>query len=205
MGGNINVTSQVGKGTTFTVLIPDESSLNITMSPNGTSSTEESPHHIRAPATEIQSQSQNENPNSSYKVDLLEFYFSTEHPPRVLVVDDSPINQKVISTILSRAGCIAMTASNGEEAVNHFVQNSFDVVLMDLIMPVMNGFEATQAIRKRESELKLKPTPIIALSGFSQEREKQKAFDVGMNCYLVKPIRSNELFTRLSDLLHPAA
>jgi CheY-like chemotaxis protein len=67
----------------------------------------------------------------------------------------------------------------------------------------MNGFEATKAIRQRESQLQLKPVPIIALSGYTQEREREAAKIAGMNDYLAKPVRSRDLFDKIAAFFSP--
>lgn len=102
---------------------------------------------------------------------------------RVLVVDDNMMNIMVVKVILSEYEIILSEATNGEQAVAFLEKNPTDLILMDLKMPVLDGFQATNIIRKK---LKL-TTPIIALTANSIEEEKIKCLELGMNDYLTKP------------------
>lgn len=102
---------------------------------------------------------------------------------RVLVVDDNMMNIMVVKVILSEYEITLSEATNGEQAVAFLEKNSTDLILMDLKMPVLDGFQATNIIRKK---LKL-TTPIIALTANSIEEEKIKCLELGMNDYLTKP------------------
>ena len=102
---------------------------------------------------------------------------------KVLVVDDSMMNRMVVSVILNDLGIIVSEAEDGEQAISFLENNACDLILMDLKMPILNGFEATKIIRE---ELKL-TIPIIALTGNSIEEEREKWLEVGMNHYLSKP------------------
>ncbi|WP_439131683.1 response regulator [Polaribacter sp.] len=101
----------------------------------------------------------------------------------VLVVDDSIMNRMVVNVVLEDLGVNVYEASDGEQAVNFLKNNTTDLILMDLKMPILDGFEATKAIRQ---ELKL-TTPIIALTANSLEEEREKCLELGMNYYLSKP------------------
>jgi CheY-like chemotaxis protein/HPt (histidine-containing phosphotransfer) domain-containing protein len=109
----------------------------------------------------------------------------------VLVVEDNPSNQMVVAAMLKSLGCRFDVAVNGEEAVNMVREVPYDVVLMDCCMPVMDGFEATVAIRRMGSEGR-QPT-IIALTANAIHRSLKKCLEAGMDDYLSKPIRSREL------------
>lgn len=102
---------------------------------------------------------------------------------RVLVVDDNMMNIMVVKVILSEYEITLSEATNGEQAVAFLEKNPTDLILMDLKMPVLDGFQATNIIRKK---LKL-TTPIVALTANSIEEEKIKCLDLGMNYYLTKP------------------
>lgn len=102
---------------------------------------------------------------------------------KVLVVDDSIMNRMVVSVILNDLEVLVAEAENGKQAINFLKKNTTDLILMDLKMPILNGFEATKIIRE---ELKL-TIPIIALTGNSIEEEREKCLEVGMNHYLSKP------------------
>ncbi|WP_397446194.1 response regulator [Polaribacter sp. R77954] len=102
---------------------------------------------------------------------------------KVLVVDDSIMNRMVVSVILNDLEVLVAEAEDGKHAINFLKKNTTDLILMDLKMPILNGFEATKIIRE---ELKL-TIPIIALTGNSIEEEREKCLEVGMNHYLSKP------------------
>lgn len=101
----------------------------------------------------------------------------------ILLVDDSMMNRIVASVILKDFEIKVSEVTNGEQAITFLENTPCDLVLMDLQMPVLNGFEATNIIRKK---MKLS-TPIIALTANSIEKEKQKCLEIGMNYYLTKP------------------
>jgi polar amino acid transport system substrate-binding protein len=112
---------------------------------------------------------------------------------RILVAEDNPTNQKVIVLLLKKFGCSADVAMNGFEAVRAAGVASFDAILMDCQMPVMDGFEATSEIR-RMSEAHV---PIIALTANALEGERERCIEAGMDDYLSKPVRSEELLKKL--------
>ncbi len=101
----------------------------------------------------------------------------------ILVVDDSIMNRMVVKVVLDDLGVIVTEVADGEQAVNFLKNNTSDLILMDLKMPVLDGFEATKIIRQ---QLKLK-TPIIALTANSIDEEREKCLELGMNYYLSKP------------------
>lgn len=108
---------------------------------------------------------------------------------RVLVADDDQINRTVFDGLLNLAGCMDVTlVKNGLEAVQIFSQKNFDLVLMDISMPVLNGMEATEKIRNYERREGRGQTPIIAVTAHALKGDKEKFMDVGMNDYLAKPI-----------------
>ncbi len=110
----------------------------------------------------------------------------------VLVVDDSPESLGMINMALDEAGIAVLIALNGQQAMNVLEQVTPDVILLDAVMPVMDGFECAREIRK-----KLPLTPIIFMTGLSEVEDIVKAFDVGGNDYIVKPIRPEELLVRI--------
>jgi PAS domain S-box-containing protein len=106
--------------------------------------------------------------------------------PRVLVVDDNPVNQRVASGLLQRLGCRVDVAANGQEAVDTLDSIPYDLVFMDCQMPVMDGFEATREIRRREGgELH---STIIAMTANAMERDREMCMEAGMDDYISKPI-----------------
>ncbi len=110
----------------------------------------------------------------------------------VLVVDDSPESLSMINMALDEAGIAVLIALNGQQAMNVLEHMTPDIVLLDAIMPVMDGFECAGEIRK-----KLPLTPIIFMTGLSDVEHIVKAFDAGANDYIVKPIRPEELLVRI--------
>jgi CheY-like chemotaxis protein len=113
---------------------------------------------------------------------------------RVLVVEDNPTNQKVIVLRLEKLGCRADVAQNGREAVDAVAVVAYDVILMDCQMPVMDGFEATAHIRRRGG----RRVPIIALTANAMEEDRERCLQAGMDDYLSKPVRNQELSEKLS-------
>src|SRR5260370_24336913 len=107
----------------------------------------------------------------------------------ILVVDDSEENRLLIGEYLKDFGCRLEFAENGQIAIENVCLNAYDLVLMDLRMPVMDGYEATRRIRGWEEEQGCAPTPIIALNASVLEAELQMAIDAGCTAALRKPIR----------------
>jgi CheY-like chemotaxis protein len=118
---------------------------------------------------------------------------------KFLLVDDNFINLKILSTYMSKLGRPFVTAVNGLEAVEAFcaAPESFSCVLMDISMPVMDGFEATRRIRDYEREKGLPLTLILALSGLASASAQQEAYASGVNKFLAKPVKLQELKTLL--------
>ena len=125
---------------------------------------------------------------------------------RILVVEDNAVNQKVIMHILHNRGHTVALAGNGREALAALEQAMFDVVLMDVQMPEMDGFEATAAIRARESELRPDGShiPIIAMTAHAMAGDRDRCLASGMDSYIAKPIDTDELLAAIYRLA-PAA
>lgn len=119
---------------------------------------------------------------------------------KILVAEDDAFNQKLVNLLLTRYGASVTFADNGLEALAKLEQDTFDVVLMDLHMPAMNGFEATLEIRKQARYAQL---PVIALSAGVTDEEKQSCLSVGMNDFVAKPINKVELLATLERWLRP--
>ena len=109
----------------------------------------------------------------------------------VLLVEDNPANQKLATYILQDRGHEITIAGDGYEAIRLTEQHTFDVILMDVQMPGMNGLEATAAIRKREGGATR--VPIIAMTAFAMEKDRERCLDAGMDGYLSKPISAAEM------------
>ncbi|MGR4999793.1 ATP-binding protein [Vibrio celticus] len=120
---------------------------------------------------------------------------------RILIVEDNLMNQKIASFFLEQAGYEYLIASNGQEAVDVITQGAqFDAILMDCMMPVMDGITATRAIRQWEADQQVTPLPIIALTASVLEEDIKDCFEAGMNAYLPKPYKSHQLYDLFSSL-----
>ena len=111
---------------------------------------------------------------------------------RILVAEDNAVNQKLIARLLEKRGHNVKIAANGREALGALEQGTFDLVLMDLQMPEMDGFEATDELRKRE-KLSALHTSVIALTAHAMKGDRERCLNAGMDGYLSKPIRAKEL------------
>lgn len=125
----------------------------------------------------------------------------------ILVAEDNFFNQQVIEGILSGWGCGVIIANNGDEVIKILETKTFDLILMDIQMPGMDGFEATRIIREREMQTKVH-TPIIALTAHTSNEDKGKCIAAGMEGYVSKPIDEDKLWNEIekffpSDLFEP--
>lgn len=120
----------------------------------------------------------------------------------ILVVEDNEINQLVIRELLQRAGCRVRLAENGAQALSEVDRSEPDAVLMDCQMPVMDGFEATRALRMQERHRDL---PIIALTANAMESDRQMCLEAGMNDFVSKPASLEDLVAALARSIRPAA
>ncbi|MHC4954052.1 MAG: hybrid sensor histidine kinase/response regulator [Planctomycetota bacterium] len=114
---------------------------------------------------------------------------------RILLAEDGPVNREVVVRFLERRGHSVVVATNGQEAVDTLPTEPFDVVLMDIQMPLMNGYEATAAIREREKASGTQEhIPIIALTAHAMKGDEAQCRAAGMDGYLAKPFRAGELY-----------
>ncbi len=120
----------------------------------------------------------------------------------VLVAEDNAVNQLLIVRLLEKLGHVAVLANNGQEAVDAYTRQPFDLVLMDVQMPVMDGLSATEAIRRHEA---LRPgrgrLPIMALTAFALHGDRERCLAAGMDDYLTKPIKPADLAATLRRLV----
>jgi len=116
----------------------------------------------------------------------------------ILLVEDNEINQHIACELLEKKGVNVTVANNGEEAVDILMQQSFDLVLMDIQMPVMDGYEATTVIRRNLTKQVL---PIIAMTAHAMTEDKERCFSAGMNDHLAKPIEPDALYQVLAKYL----
>jgi CheY-like chemotaxis protein len=119
-------------------------------------------------------------------------------PLHILLVEDSPDNQVLVQSYLKSTQYQVDVAEHGGVAVEQFKQGHYDVILMDMNMPVMDGYEATRAIRAWEHEQDLAETQIIALTALALREEGEKILDAGCNAHLTKPIKRQTLL----EVLH---
>jgi len=117
---------------------------------------------------------------------------------RILLVEDNKINQLVVNEMLTQAGLVVNVANNGKEALEELERNEYELVLMDIQMPEMDGLTATRLIRQHKE---LDWLPIVALTAHAMNEDYQKSMEVGMNAHITKPINSRELFFCLAEWL----
>ena len=117
---------------------------------------------------------------------------------RILIIDDSPTDTRVFSSVLERNGFTVLTAGSGEEGVERAHAELPDLILMDVILPGMNGFQATRAL-SRDDETKAIPVLIVSTKGM--ETDKAWGLRQGAKDYIVKPPREDELIARINALL----
>ncbi len=172
MGGEITVQSEPGKGSTFTATVDIGALLGVEIHTSPASD-----GVIAAPNTPTQAP-------------------IVLPPSRALVVEDGQVNRKLIGLILRRAGVEVATAENGQIALDLVQQQQFDVVLMDMQMPVMDGYTATCHLRAMGIT-----TPIIALTAHAMSADEQKCRQAGCSAYLSKPVNAARLLQTIADAL----
>jgi len=185
MGGHIAANSSVGEGTVFTLTINAETAPTSTA---GNSPREED--QIRTTTDSFDASRQNDagfeqSPDTN-----------TTTTPKILVVDDSDTNRDLVQLVLRRAGARVEGAENGLDAVQAAIRESFDLILMDMQMPVMDGYSATREIRAQGIDV-----PIIALTAFARDFDEQKCLAAGCNGHLTKPIDSDHLLSAAQRVL----
>jgi len=173
MKGQIGVESKPGEGSTFHFTVK-----------LGVGSVSKEPAPTAADSSTTLGQPKGERPAAAHPARF--------EPLRVLVAEDSPANQKLAVGLLRKRGHEVVLANNGKEAVEAFQAGDFDLVLMDVQMPEMDGFEATESIRKVEHD---EPhTPIIAMTAHAMKGDRERCLEAGMDGYIAKPIRAQALY-----------
>ncbi len=164
MGGEIGVISKPGEGATFwfTVLFEERSITDPAL---------EEERAAAAVSAYIES--------------------ANSRPARILLVEDNPVNQQIALVQLQKLGHSVRAASNGSDALGAFENETFDLILMDCQMPVMDGYEATAEIRSREGDLG--HIPIIAMTANAMQGDRERCLEAGMDDYISKPIRPADL------------
>lgn len=119
----------------------------------------------------------------------------------ILVVEDNLVNQKVLATLLRKRGYEVDVANDGAQAVQRAAEKEYGLILMDLQMPVLDGYEAARLIRSLTHPSR---PPIIAVTAYTMNGEKRHCLEAGMNGYLAKPVDSDQLFDCVERCLRAA-
>ncbi len=139
--------------------------------------------------------------NSEYKSSDNQTKYEDRKKIHILVAEDNLVNQKLVVRILEKAGYSVKVANDGEEALEGLKKGHFDIVLMDIQMPNMDGIEATQEIRNSTDNTLNSEIPIIAVTAHAFEENKKRCLKAGMNSCVTKPFKSEELFKEIEKLL----
>ena len=141
------------------------------------------------------------NTRASLQGETFDSYISMIRGAKILLVEDNEMNQDLATEILHKYGMSVVIANNGQEALDHLAVDTFDGVLMDCQMPIMDGYTATGKIREQDQ---FKNLPIIAMTANAMVGDKEKAIAAGMNDYISKPINFNQMFKTMSKWIVPA-
>ena len=141
-----------------------------------------------------------QDPAPEIDEDATDFTLSRATRGKILLVEDNLANQKFASLLLSKMGYNADIAGDGNEAIRLWQEQEYDLILMDCLMPNMDGYEATQQIRAAEGNADR--IPIIALTANASEVDREKCHRAGMNEVITKPYRKQELADTLDRWLH---
>ena len=183
MGGEISAESETGVGSTFSFSIPIEKQCTR----SGQTSFEFSKMEKRPNFDDEMNDTRDELVRARIQIKDL------TQTPRILLVEDNRVNQTVAIRLLRKLGCEAETVSDGQDALTKLAVSDFDLVLMDIQMPVMDGLEATAAMRKVEQEEDRPRTPVIAMTAHALEGDRERCIKGGMDGYITKPIHIHEL------------
>jgi PAS domain S-box-containing protein len=176
MGGSIAIESEENRGSTFYFTIP----FSLPEEKGATNKESKLANSGEKPPDQILGKDSNRGLN-------------------ILLVEDKPMNRKLAKIYLEKKGHNVSMASNGKEALEVHKSRQFDLILMDIHMPVMDGFEATTRIRAREKE-RGRHTPIIAITAYAREEDRAKCLEAGMDYYISKPINPEELYNVLTQI-----
>jgi PAS domain S-box-containing protein len=181
MGGTLNVTSRPGEGSTFTAVLPFVRGQREAVAEDPTAGL----GRLLGPAATA--------PRAEWA------RVKASRPLSVLLVEDNPVNQRLAMEILSRRGHVVVVAENGRVALERIERRHFDIVLMDVQMPEMNGLEATRAIRVLERSTG-RHVPIVAMTAHAMSGDRERCLESGMDEYLTKPIRAEALVAQVERL-----
>lgn len=177
MEGRLNVTSTAGVGSTFEFVVRLPNTIE-SMSPVSDSHVQQQTESLSGPSA---------------------------RPLSILVVDDLEDNRVIVAHYLKNSAYVIETAENGQIAIAKFQTGRYDLVLMDVQMPVMDGLQATSAIRQWERAHHRPPTPILALTAHALREEEEKSLDAGCTAHLTKPIRKQTLVRAIREYILPQA
>ena len=175
MGGNIYAVNREGQGSKFVFSLPFQKG---------------NPNNIKNSLFEMQ------RPAAVVTLPQLKLILADNvknKQVRILLVEDNETNKKVTNHFLSKRGYVIANASNGKDAIDALSKNNFDIILMDIEMPVMDGFESTLNIRNGKAGDKNRNIPIIGMTAHVGKYYRDKCTEVGMNSYASKPIRFQNL------------
>lgn len=172
LGGHVSVTSEVGKGSVFTLRVATGSLAGVAMHDE--------------PDADILYRNSEQTPRKRTQLPRV----------KILAVDDGDTNRKLIQYVLDRAGAHVVVADNGKTAVDLAREQSFDLILMDMQMPILDGYTATQTLRAAGLTI-----PIIALTAHAMREDEDKCIAAGCSGYLTKPIDSERLVSILASIL----
>jgi two-component system sensor histidine kinase/response regulator len=122
----------------------------------------------------------------------------------ILVAEDNAVNQALIVRLLQKHNHQVTVVSNGREAVQHAQLGGFDAILMDVQMPILDGLSATREIRRWEEDNDVARTPIVALTAYALLEDRERCLEAGMDSYLTKPLKAQELFGLLRTVTSKA-
>jgi two-component system sensor histidine kinase/response regulator len=126
-----------------------------------------------------------------------------DRPLRILLAEDNVVNQTVAVALLSRLGHVVTVAPHGQAAVDAYQRGSFDLILMDVQMPVLDGFDATRAIRRLEQTTRTH-IPIVAMTARAMKGDRERCLDSGMDDYVTKPIQAKRVLEVIQRTLSPS-
>ena len=135
--------------------------------------------------------------------DAVEASHAPFHGVRILLAEDHPVNRRVVELILGTAGADLTCVENGAEAVRMATHETFDLILMDMQMPVMDGLTAIAAIRAMEASSSLPPTPIHVLTANAMPEDIARSLAAGADGHISKPVEANRLLKRVAEAVQP--